>query len=162
MRLDLPNTSRTIILIVSHTMVREIARKSLPPVTNVLDLKYCMKSRYRTYLEFQHLKHLNLKYLNQAHEVTTYKLNGLLYVSQQKSAHKVQNSSAVLLPHSFMITFTPLSGAARNPQTSPLCYLLQVDDVRILLDCGSPDWEPENLRDGQSGPWEEYCQSLRE
>ncbi|KAJ4478320.1 beta-lactamase-like protein [Lentinula aciculospora] len=60
-----------------------------------------------------------------------------------------------------MITFTPLSGAARSSQTSPLCYLLQVDDVRILLDCGSPDWEPEEIQSSQA-PWEEYCQSLRE
>ncbi|KAF5390545.1 hypothetical protein D9757_002618 [Collybiopsis confluens] len=58
-----------------------------------------------------------------------------------------------------MITFTPLSGAARSSQTGPLCYLLQVDDVKILLDCGSPDWEPEHL---SSSPWKEYCQSLQE
>ena len=31
-----------------------------------------------------------------------------------------------------MITFTPLSGSARSQNTSPLAYLLQVDDVRIL------------------------------
>ncbi|KAE9410142.1 cleavage and polyadenylation specificity factor subunit [Gymnopus androsaceus JB14] len=62
-----------------------------------------------------------------------------------------------------MITFTPLSGSARDSTTTPLCYLLQVDDVRILLDCGSPDWEPEEkLANEEKGPWEEYCQSLRE
>ncbi|KAJ3739569.1 beta-lactamase-like protein [Lentinula detonsa] len=60
-----------------------------------------------------------------------------------------------------MITFTPLSGAARSSQTTPLCYLLQVDDVRILLDCGSPDWEPEKIETSQAH-WEEYCQSLRD
>ena len=43
-----------------------------------------------------------------------------------------------------MITFTPLSGAARSSRTVPLAYLLQVDDVRILLDCGAPDWCPED------------------
>ena len=43
-----------------------------------------------------------------------------------------------------MITFTPLSGGAQLSKTIPLCYLLQVDDVRILLDCGSPDWCPES------------------
>ncbi|KAF8195690.1 beta-lactamase-like protein [Mycena galopus ATCC 62051] len=63
-----------------------------------------------------------------------------------------------------MITFTPLSGAAHSSRTTPLAYLLQVDDVRILLDCGSPDWSPE-LAPGTGEPtfhWEEYCQSLRE
>ncbi|KAJ7904700.1 beta-lactamase-like protein [Mycena olivaceomarginata] len=40
-------------------------------------------------------------------------------------------------------------------------------DVRILLDCGSPDWSPENpaLKSDAEEPtfhWEEYCQSLRE
>jgi cleavage and polyadenylation specificity factor subunit 2 len=68
-----------------------------------------------------------------------------------------------------MITFTPLSGAARSNSASPLSYLLQVDDVRILLDCGSPDWTPENVssltsesEDGEiKYPWTEYCESLR-
>ena len=46
-----------------------------------------------------------------------------------------------------MITFTPLSGPARSPRTVPLAYLLQVDDVRILLDCGSPDWCPEAIKE---------------
>ncbi|KAK7470454.1 hypothetical protein VKT23_001879 [Stygiomarasmius scandens] len=63
-----------------------------------------------------------------------------------------------------MITFTPLSGAANTSRTTPLAYLLQVDDVRILLDCGSPDWEPEPSESGdnQEYHWEEYCKSLRE
>ncbi|KAG6833930.1 hypothetical protein H0H87_007941 [Tephrocybe sp. NHM501043] len=68
-----------------------------------------------------------------------------------------------------MITFTPLSGAARSSQTKPLAYLLQVDDVRILLDCGSPDWAPEPahtiIPDGSEEPsyhWETYCNSLRD
>ncbi|KAF5388054.1 hypothetical protein D9615_000560 [Tricholomella constricta] len=68
-----------------------------------------------------------------------------------------------------MITFTPLSGAARSSQTKPLAYLLQVDDVRILLDCGAPDWAPEPahtiIPDGAEEPsyhWETYCNSLRE
>lgn len=71
-----------------------------------------------------------------------------------------------------MITFTPLSGAARSSRTVPLAYLLQVDDVRILLDCGSPDWCPEP--EGTSSAvkeedlqerhysWEQYCQTLKE
>ncbi|KAG5648901.1 hypothetical protein DXG03_000250 [Asterophora parasitica] len=68
-----------------------------------------------------------------------------------------------------MITFTPLSGAARSSQTKPLAYLLQVDDVRILLDCGAPDWTPEPahtiIPDGAEEPsyhWETYCNALRE
>nr|GAT58188.1 predicted protein [Mycena chlorophos] len=55
-----------------------------------------------------------------------------------------------------MITFRPLSG------TTPLCYLLQIDDVRILLDCGSPDWAPEDQSNPDAFPWEDYCQALRE
>jgi cleavage and polyadenylation specificity factor subunit 2 len=67
-----------------------------------------------------------------------------------------------------MITFTPLSGAVGTHRTVPLAYLLQVDDVRILLDCGSPDWTPEEHRPtpdlGQSTnfPWSHYCNALRE
>ncbi|KAG6812985.1 hypothetical protein H0H92_014916 [Tricholoma furcatifolium] len=68
-----------------------------------------------------------------------------------------------------MITFKPLSGAARSSQTKPLAYLLQVDDVRILLDCGSPDWSPEPahtiIPDGAEEPayhWETYCNALRD
>ena len=64
-----------------------------------------------------------------------------------------------------MITFTPLSGAARSSRTVPLAYLLQVDDVRILLDCGSPDWCPEpsaNADEDESPSWEEYCDALKE
>ena len=66
-----------------------------------------------------------------------------------------------------MITFTPLAGGAQSFQTTPLCYLLQVDDVRILLDCGSPDWNPETQvtkteDGGEAGeePWDRYTQSL--
>ncbi|KAJ7683990.1 beta-lactamase-like protein [Mycena rosella] len=61
-----------------------------------------------------------------------------------------------------MITFTPLSGAAHSSRTTPLAYLLQVDDVRILLDCGSPDWSPEESVEEREFHWEEYCQALRE
>ena len=61
-----------------------------------------------------------------------------------------------------MITFKPLTGAARGSDSRPLCYLLQVDDVRILLDCGSPDWSPESLDDDdENTPWEEYAEQLR-
>ncbi|KAJ3533914.1 hypothetical protein NMY22_g7139 [Coprinellus aureogranulatus] len=70
-----------------------------------------------------------------------------------------------------MITFTPLAGAARSESQSPLAYLLQVDDVRILLDCGSPDWMQEPSPFGQDVrmdaessstlPWQEYCEKLK-
>lgn len=70
-----------------------------------------------------------------------------------------------------MITFTPLSGAARSARTIPLAYLLKVDDVQILLDCGSPDWCPERASSSavkeedlaeSSFHWEQYCQALKE
>ncbi|KAN0128544.1 Beta-lactamase-like protein [Lactarius tabidus] len=69
-----------------------------------------------------------------------------------------------------MLTFTPLSGAAKSSRTTPLAYLLQVDDITILLDCGSPDWCPEpttleaERADGaeDTHPWEQYCDKLRE
>lgn len=64
-----------------------------------------------------------------------------------------------------MITFTPLSGAACGPKTTPLCYLLQIDDVRILIDCGSPDWAPEpspfNPEEDERPSWKEYCEALQ-
>ncbi|KIL00069.1 hypothetical protein PAXRUDRAFT_822086 [Paxillus rubicundulus Ve08.2h10] len=66
-----------------------------------------------------------------------------------------------------MITFTPLSGAVGTRGIVPLAYLLQVDDVRILLDCGSPDWTPEehhptpDLVQPTNFPWSHYCNALR-
>jgi cleavage and polyadenylation specificity factor subunit 2 len=68
-----------------------------------------------------------------------------------------------------MITFTPLSGAARSSTTTPLAYLLQVDDVRILIDCGSPDWAPEpspfdpstSTTEDQPPSWTEYTEALQ-
>ena len=69
-----------------------------------------------------------------------------------------------------MITFTPLSGPARSERIQPLAYLLQVDDIRVLLDCGAPDWCPEqstsaltedHLND-QAFHWNKYFDTLRE
>ena len=67
-----------------------------------------------------------------------------------------------------MITFTPLSGAARESRTTPLCYLLQIDDVRILIDCGSPDWAPEpspfsteEVKEEVPPWWQAYCEALQ-
>ncbi len=34
------------------------------------------------------------------------------------------------------VEFVPISGAFSQ---DPLCYLLKIDDVNILLDCGSSD-----------------------
>lgn len=59
-----------------------------------------------------------------------------------------------------MITFTPLSGSAHSQNISPLAYLLQVDDVCILLDCGSPDWRPEPSFSTEN--YEGYCQSIKQ
>ncbi|KZW03719.1 hypothetical protein EXIGLDRAFT_600182 [Exidia glandulosa HHB12029] len=60
-----------------------------------------------------------------------------------------------------MITFTPLSGDAHTSDGSPLAYLLQVDDVKILLDCGSPEWNPEHIDQDGDAPWTAYCTFLR-
>ncbi|CAE6481103.1 unnamed protein product [Rhizoctonia solani] len=68
-----------------------------------------------------------------------------------------------------MITFTPLTGGAATTRTIPLCYILQIDDVRILLDCGAPDWHPEpsteangTTGENQQGEphWVQYCEQL--
>ncbi|KAF8759782.1 Cleavage and polyadenylation factor 2 C-terminal [Rhizoctonia solani] len=68
-----------------------------------------------------------------------------------------------------MITFTPLTGGAATTRTTPLCYILQIDDVRILLDCGAPDWHPEPSTETSSTPgesqqvephWVRYCEQL--
>lgn len=63
-----------------------------------------------------------------------------------------------------MITFTPLSGGATSSHATPLCYLLQVDDIRILLDCGCPDWnyETDFIGDGDADmPWRSYTNLLK-
>jgi hypothetical protein len=39
-----------------------------------------------------------------------------------------------------MISFCPLSADGASGSDQPLAYILQIDDVRILLDCGSPEW----------------------
>lgn len=47
-----------------------------------------------------------------------------------------------------MITFTPLAGGARSNVSRPLCYLLVIDDTRILLDCGDfPHNASDELRE---------------
>jgi hypothetical protein len=69
-----------------------------------------------------------------------------------------------------MLTFTPLSGAAKSSRTSPLAFLLLVDDIRILLDCGSPDWcsEPSSSVKDEDGKtessfnWRQYCEKHKE
>lgn len=59
-----------------------------------------------------------------------------------------------------MISFTPLAGAANSTSCGALAYLLQVDDVRILLDCGAPEWNLEAHAENAEPPWEAYCQAL--
>lgn len=63
-----------------------------------------------------------------------------------------------------MITFTPLAAGARSDYTQPLAYILEIDDVKILLDCGSPDWHPEDSvqpEEDISSICEEYCAQLQ-
>lgn len=74
----------------------------------------------------------------------------LVYVSERANVN-------VNLFNSSMITFRPLAGAVGAENPTPLAYLLQVDDVRVLLDCGSPDWSPE-----QPIHPDAYCAALRE
>lgn len=62
-----------------------------------------------------------------------------------------------------MITFTPLAAGARSDLAQPLAYILEIDDVKILLDCGSPDWHPEdNVKPGEDVRvlWQQYCTQL--
>ena len=70
-----------------------------------------------------------------------------------------------------MIIFTPLSGSALSSSTPrPFCYLLQIDDVRVLLDCGAPDWrlgtgEKAEAQDPDAAPeaekhWASYLELL--
>ena len=41
--------------------------------------------------------------------------------------------------------FTVLSGDACSSRPKPLAYVLQIDDTKVLLDCGSPEWcNPED------------------
>jgi cleavage and polyadenylation specificity factor subunit 2 len=41
------------------------------------------------------------------------------------------------------IKFTPISGSKSE---GPLCYLLEIDEVKILLDCGwSDSFDVDNL-----------------
>jgi cleavage and polyadenylation specificity factor subunit 2 len=63
-----------------------------------------------------------------------------------------------------MISFTPLAAGARSEYTQPLAYILEIDDVKVLLDCGSPDWHPEDgLKPGEDVAtiWDEYCSQLQ-
>lgn len=53
--------------------------------------------------------------------------------------------------------FTVLSGDGHSAKEKPLAYLLQIDDVRILLDCGSPEWCPENSH----ADWSSYTSALK-
>jgi cleavage and polyadenylation specificity factor subunit 2 len=57
-----------------------------------------------------------------------------------------------------MITLTPLSSSSASSSTSePLCFLLQLDEARILLDLGQRDY----LASSSQSSWE-YEEKLRE
>lgn len=57
-----------------------------------------------------------------------------------------------------MITLTPLSSSASSSSTSePVCYLLELDEARILLDLGQRDYRASS----QQSSWE-YEEKVRE
>jgi cleavage and polyadenylation specificity factor subunit 2 len=55
--------------------------------------------------------------------------------------------------------FTSLSGDSQSASSQPLAYVLQIDDIKILLDCGSPEWCPESDEDRT---WQRYTTALKE
>jgi len=55
--------------------------------------------------------------------------------------------------------FTVLSGDACSSRPKPLAYVLQIDDIKVLLDCGSPEWCPESSEDPDTD-WTDYCSAL--
>ncbi|KAF8338964.1 beta-lactamase-like protein [Cantharellus anzutake] len=59
--------------------------------------------------------------------------------------------------YSFCMILTALSGDGHWSAEKPFAYLLQIDDVKILLDCGSPEWCTEN---GQAD-WTSYTSALK-
>lgn len=57
-----------------------------------------------------------------------------------------------------MITLTPLSASASSSSTTePVCYLLELDEARILLDIGQRDYRSSQ----QQSTWE-YEEKVRE
>jgi cleavage and polyadenylation specificity factor subunit 2 len=57
-----------------------------------------------------------------------------------------------------MITLTPLSASASSSSTTePVCYLLELDEARILLDIGQRDYRSSQ----QQSSWE-YEEKVRE
>jgi cleavage and polyadenylation specificity factor subunit 2 len=57
-----------------------------------------------------------------------------------------------------MITLTPISASASSSSTSePVCYLLELDDARILLDMGQRDFRASQ----EQSDWE-YEDKVRE
>ena len=57
-----------------------------------------------------------------------------------------------------MITFTPLcSSAASSSNSEPVCFLLELDDARILLDLGQRDYRASEAQT----TWE-YEEKVRE
>jgi cleavage and polyadenylation specificity factor subunit 2 len=57
-----------------------------------------------------------------------------------------------------MITLTPISASASSSSSSePICYLLELDEARILLDLGQRDYRAS----AQQTSWE-YEEKVRE
>lgn len=57
-----------------------------------------------------------------------------------------------------MITLTPISASASSSSSSePVCYLLELDEARILLDMGQRDYRASSLQTA----WE-YEEKVRE
>jgi len=57
-----------------------------------------------------------------------------------------------------MITLTPISASASSFSTSePVCYLLEMDEARILLDMGQRDFRASQ----EQSDWE-YEEKVRE
>jgi cleavage and polyadenylation specificity factor subunit 2 len=57
-----------------------------------------------------------------------------------------------------MITLTPISASASSSSTSePVCYLLEMDEARILLDMGQRDFRASQ----EQSNWE-YEEKVRE
>ena len=57
-----------------------------------------------------------------------------------------------------MINLTPLSASASSSSSSePLCYLLELDEARILLDLGQRDYRASAVRSDWS-----YEEKVRE
>lgn len=84
--------------------------------------------------------------------------HGHIPTSERASA----SSPETVAPTRAMITLTPLSAPASSSSSSssssePVCYLLELDDARILMDLGQRDYRTS----AQQHSWE-YEEKIRE